>query len=299
MSRVGDDHGFTLIELLVTLVIAFIVFAAALSGLEFFARSNASAQRRNENQDQARTAMDRLAFQLRNVAALSGGAVGTLEQAAAYSLIFQTVDTSQIAGGQNPTNKKRVRYCLDASNTTNEILWKQEQTWTTATTPAVPSTAACPDAAWSTRTRLVQGVTNEINGHNRPVFTYGPGANPALVQISSVGADLFLDLGPGQQPGESELTSGISLRNSNQPPTAAFTATQANGHVLLNGSTSSDPNGQALTYQWSLDSSPISGATTQQYDIAGLASGSSHTITLTVSDAGALTSSTTQTVLVQ
>ena len=111
--------------------------------------------------------------------------------------------------------------------------------------------------------------------------------------------DIFLAESPGQTPPESELTGGVALRNGNEPPVASFTATQANGHVLLNASTSTDPNGQALTYQWSLDSSAISGATAQQYDLAGLASRSTHTITLTVGDSGGLTTSATQTVVMQ
>lgn len=299
MSRFADDQGMTLVELLVTLTVTLIVFSAALSGLEYFQRANAAGQRRNESQDQARSSIDRLAFELRNVAAPSAGTAGTLEQAGSYSLVFQTVDASQISGGQNVANKKRVRYCLDASSPSSEIVWKQEQRWTSATAPAIPSTTACPDPAWGNQVKLVLNVTNTINGRIRPVFTYDPGSNPSPAQISSVQADLFIDLAPGSRPGESELSSGMFLRNSNRAPTAAFTATQVNGHVLLNASTASSPNGQALTYQWSLDSSPISGATTQQYDLAGLLSGSTHAVSLTVSDPGGLTGSTQNTVIVQ
>ena len=295
MRAISDERGFTLIELLVATTVSLIVLGAAAGAITVFMHSNASQERRNEDQTQARLATDRLAFELRNIAAPGVAASGVLEQAASYSIVFQTVDTSQ-GGGANVTDAKRVRYCLDNSTPSSETLWKQVQSWTTASAPAIPSIAGCPDGAWGNQTALVQNITNENNGHNRPLFTYGPGASPTLAAISSVAVDIFLAQAPGQTPLETELTSGIALRNGNEPPVASFTATPVNGQLLLNGSTSTDPNGQALTYQWSLDSSPISGATAQQYTLP-LASNSTHTVALTISDSGGLSAQTTKTVV--
>ncbi len=297
MTIVRDERGFTMIELLVATTLSLIVLAAALNGLSVFTSASGSENRRNDDQASARIAIDRLTFDLRNVAAPGATAAGALEQAGAYSTVFQTVDSSQVAGGSNLTNVKRVRYCLDTSTPSSETLWKQVQTWTTASAPAIPSTASCPGVAWPNQTMLVQHITNQNNGHQRPLFTYGPGASPTAAQITSVQMDIFLAGVPGQLPPESELTGGAALRNGNEPPVASFTATPANGHLLLNASTSTDPNGQALTYQWSLDGTAIAGATSQQYDLAGLASHSTHTIALSVSDPGGLVGSNSKLVV--
>ena len=106
-------------------------------------------------------------------------------------------------------------------------------------------------------------------------------------------ADLFINVNPNQKrPGESELTDGAYVRNALSPPTARFTSFQGlKGRVQLNASSSSDPNGQALSYQWFLDGSAISGGTTQQYTTEEL-SKAVHTVMLTVTDTAGLTSST-------
>jgi len=145
----------------------------------------------------------------------------------------------------------------------------------------------------------VTNTTNTNNGQTRALFSYGPAGASSTAQIKSVAVDVFIDPKPGSQPGETELTSGIFLRNSLAPPVASFTVTQVNGSVQLNASTSSDPNGQSLSYQWYLDGS-ATGGTTQQYQFASgtFASGSSHTFMLTVTNTGGLSNSTSQTVKV-
>ena len=85
-----------------------------------------------------------------------------------------------------------------------------------------------------------------------------------------------------------ELTTAVRLRNANRAPTAAFSLTQQNGYVLGNASQSQDPDGQALSYQWSLGSTAITGATNVRLSYPGLASGTTHTFTLRVTDSGGL-----------
>jgi prepilin-type N-terminal cleavage/methylation domain-containing protein len=249
MRRARAEHGFTLVELLVTMAITTIVFGATLSVLDVFQRNNRFEILRNETQDNARTAADRLARQLRNVAAPSTGAAGALEQKEPYSIIFQAIDASSANGGGNPTHAMRVRYCLDDSTPTNEVLWTQVRRWKTVT-PPVPTSTACPDLSaedFETNTQLVQHVTNKIGGRlDRPLFKY---SSEGIPQTTSVEMNLFLDLNPGQRPGETQLTSGIALRNANRPPTAKIKWTLINKHVSLNATESANPDGLALTYK--------------------------------------------------
>jgi prepilin-type N-terminal cleavage/methylation domain-containing protein len=300
MRLLSEENGFSLIELLVGITLALIVFGGVLTLLDTFQSNAKTSQLRNENQDNARSAIDRLSRNLRNVAAPSAGSAGALEKAGPYDMVFQTVSSTQVFGAQNVSNQMRVRYCLDSSNPSSENLWLQTQTWTTSSAPAAPGTSSCPSSSWSSQYKLVSAITNLVDGQNpRSLFTYAPlGAN-ATAQLNGVEVDLFLNPRPGSAPGETELKSAIYLRNSNAPPTSSFTISQVNGHVLLNGSQSADPNGQALTYQWSLDGSSISGATTQQYDAGSLNSGSNHTFALTVTDTDGLTATSQQAVTIQ
>lgn len=309
MMRPRDEGGFSLIELLVAMALAIVVFSAVLSVLDVFQRQNGYDEDRNEAQDNARTAIDRLAMNLRNAAAPVGGALGTLEEVGPYDIVFQTIGSGTVFGGQNATNAMRVRYCLNASTPSNETLWEVTQTWTTSSPPAVPSTASCPGTispgstnAWQADHVLVSNVTNENNSQNRPLFTcQSPGSSADVCasettstsQAKAVQVDLFENLNPGGQPGESELTEGIDLRNALSVPVAEFSSSQVNNnYVVLDGSGSYDPNGQALTYQWYQGSSctsanAIPGATSAQYHSGSLPSGT-YSFDLQVSNTGGL-----------
>jgi len=299
MPQLTDEGGFTLIEIIVGIALTVIVFSGVLGLLDTFQSDAQIRQTRNENQDNARSALDRLSATLRNVAAPSAGSAGALEKGGPYDLVFQTVATGQTFGGQNASNQERLRYCLDDSNPSSENLWLQTQTWTTSSAPAVPQTSTCPSSAWPTQYELVSNVVNEINGQDRWLFTYAPLNANSVAEINGVEVDLFLDPHPGSAPGETEQKSTIYLRNSNAPPTSNFTVSQVNGAVVLDGSEASDPNGQALTYQWSVDGTAVSGATTQQYSAGSFTSGSTHTFALTVTDTDGLTATSQQTVKIQ
>jgi prepilin-type N-terminal cleavage/methylation domain-containing protein len=303
MMRAHEQDGFTLIEMVVTMALAIVVFGGTLTVLDVFQSNNRRGQLRNETQDNARNTADSLSRQLRNVVAPTAKYFGALEQAEPYSVAFQTVDTTREASGENAANAMRVRYCLNDSKPTNEILWKQEKRWTSPSEPTPPSATACPDLGgsdWDSSTQVVQHVTNEIGGQNRPVFVYGPTGATEVAQIISMETNIFIDLNPGQRPGESQLTGGVSLRNANRQPTAAFTATQQGAfhHIFLNASESRDADGLALTYKW-WDNSTELGTTAQQYETGELVAGSEHTFKLTVTDPGGLERSTEKKVIVK
>lgn len=297
MSRAQAEHGFTLIEVLVTMALATIIFGATLSVLDVFQRHNVVDQQRNEVQDNARNTMDQVARQLRNVAAPSAGSPGAILVTSAYSMIFDTVDTSTTyAWGENKSQTMMVRYCLNDENPENEILWFQSKRWKSLKGPEeAPAGTSCPDlgGSWESSRQVAQHVTNRIGGENRPMFVYSAATAP---QTASVEVDMFLDLRPGHRPGETQLTSGIGLRNGNRPPIAAFTATQINEFIRLDASASNDPDGLALTYKWLKDGTAMT--STAQVVEAKETKGA-HTYELEVTDPGGLKETAKETVTIK
>jgi prepilin-type N-terminal cleavage/methylation domain-containing protein len=300
MTRAGEQHGFTLVEVLVSMLLAGIIFGATLSSLDFFQSNNRIDVLRNEAQDNARNTMDRLARELRNVAAPKAEPElpGALERAEPYSIVFQTIDPT--GASKNPTGAMRVRYCLDDSVDSNEVMRREVQRWSTSTAPAIPSTANClgKPEGWDSTSVVVKYMTNLNGGHTHKLFEYGPTGWSETAQIVTVEPTIFLDVNPTQpRPGETQLTSSVSLRNSNRQPIASFTATEVNGHVLLNASASTDPDGLALSYTWSEGATegatPLP-STAQQYETPLLEKGSKHTFWLKVADPGGLNASTKQ-----
>jgi prepilin-type N-terminal cleavage/methylation domain-containing protein len=304
MSRMRAQDGFTLIETIVAVALMAVVFGGVLTVLEVFQRDNRLNTVRSETQDEARTAIDRLARELRNVAAPSTKTAGALEIAESYSVTFETIDpTKTAATGSNATSAMRVRYCLDDSSPTNEVLWRQFKHWDTVEAPTVPTSTVCPDpsnAHWDGSAKLAEHIVNNIGGSSRLLFTYGPASATLVSQIVSIEPTLYLDPSPGSRPGETQLTSSISLRNENRPPSATFSAVQlgASRKVAINASESADPDGLALTYKW-WDNGTKQSTTAQQWETQAFAEGSSHTFKLEVADPGGLSSTTEKTVVIK
>jgi prepilin-type N-terminal cleavage/methylation domain-containing protein len=298
------ERGFTLIEVLVAMALSALVFGATLTAIETFQRQGQSQSLRNEAQDSARNAIDSLARQLRNVAAPSAGAFGALERAEPYSIAFQTIDAvASPNGSANASNAMRVRYCLNDSNPSNEVLWRQIKRWTTATpSPAsAPSGVACPDLVngdWDSSQQLTGYVTNRNGGQARPLFSYGPSGATEVGAITSVEPTIYINVRPGQGGSDSQQTSAISLRNANREPIASFVAAEVNGHIKLNASESADPDGLALTYKW-LEGSIVLPTSSQQYETEKFASKTVHTFTLEVTDPGGLSNSISHTVTIK
>lgn len=280
--------GFTLIEVIVTMAVTMVVFGATLTALGAFSNASRNDTLRAEMQERARNALDRVARGLRNVAAPSAEFAGALEQASAYSIVFDTVDPTRVAGGENKTNVMRVRYCLSDTNPQNEQLYQQVKRWEAAK-PALPTATSCPDTTagdWDETAMIVPNIVNRLGGQPRPVFAYSTTSTPQIVTVET---SLYLDLNPNLQPDETQLTTAVSLRNANRPPIVSFTATPINGHVLLNGSESRDPEGLSLTYKWFEGSTQLP-STSETYE-TGLLKKGTYTFKLEVTDPGGLTSS--------
>ena len=308
-----DERGVTLIEMLLASVLSLLVMGASLAAFDGLQGNHKLTEQHNEAQDVTRQQTDRLARELRNLASPSqltsdlSAQPQAVDVAADYDLVFRVVNDVRPAGSLNAANVKRVRYCLNNTTPANGVIWRQTQIWTTAATPALPSTAACPGTGWSSAgKRYIGNVANRIGGQNRPVFTYN---STDLQRISKVRTTLYVDPTPGRSPVETRLSSGVFLRNQNRVPAADFTATvTADKRLILNGSASEDPEGMPLKYQWYLDPPatlpdctvlPVAASCLGEgvvFEKTGLSGGAVHTIKLVVRDPANLAAVITKTV---
>lgn len=240
-----DEHGeMTLVGLLVAMVLFLGVLGATLSIFATSETTNRDIQRRNDAMDRARSGIDLLTRQMRNMASPTPDQPQAIDRATAKDVVFQTVDPIGPNAGTNTANVKRVRYCLDNSGR----LWSQNQRWTGAPPSAPSDGGTCPSSAWDDQAVIADAVTNYQSGHARPIFTFTPSS--PLTAISSVHIDLWMDLDVANKPVETAISSGVYLRNQNRKPTASFTSTPSAQGIILNASNSSDPEGEPLTYCW-------------------------------------------------
>jgi type II secretory pathway pseudopilin PulG len=292
-----QEGGFTLVELLLAMTLMLVVLGATLATLEGFARNNKTNLEQNDAQDIARTAIDRLAQQLRNLALPTPTSPNSIDKAESYDLVFKTAEPS----------RRRVRYCLSGDK-----LYMQTQAGSGvgAADPAVPPTTTCPgptgSGAWARTTVVAHNVMNNVNDKDRPVFYFNaPTTEPA--RITLLRSDLFVDVDPDRRPLESRISTGVYLRNQNQVPMATFSvASGGTGtrRFILNASASVDPEGRTLFYSWFSGANPdfadtscsptdavgcLGRGVTLDYTFPAAAGNGTQTFTLLVRDPGGLT----------
>jgi hypothetical protein len=291
MTVISDQRGeMSLTGLLVAMILFTVVLGATLGAFEAFtARNNEEAQRADV-EDRAHVAVDRLTRELRNVGQPQPDGVPTFERADPDDLVFKTVDRTASPTSANPAGLVRVRYCLNSSTPGNAKLHHQTQAWTSGST--APADTACPSSTggWSASTVVTDWISNRAGGQNRPVFGYN---GDAAADVRTVHVDLLLDADASRGPKETELSSGIFLRNQNRPPTAVFTPTPSGTSIVLDGSQSADPEGDPLDFQFydKTNGTPVAipdcasvvCTWTPSYSAAG-----GYTIGLTVTDSGGI-----------
>jgi hypothetical protein len=276
----GERGEMGLIQLLVAMSIFAAVLGATLLTFQNFDMLQRRTVDRTASQDSARTSVDRLVRDLRNLASPSIALPEAVNKASDYDLVFQTVDSVGPNTGANAANIKRVRWCVDLSNPSNEKLYVQDQKWTSQTSPAMPSTSTCPGSGWSSTSVMASNITNNYNAQSRPMFSFD---STTLTAIRQIHVDLYSDIDPSRSPNETHLTSGVFLRNQNAAPVASFTYTlSGTSAIVLNGSESYDPEGSALKYSW-LDNGVKQPGTSVTYSLP-VTPGSHHSIQLQVFD---------------
>jgi type II secretory pathway pseudopilin PulG len=292
-TRLRDEAGQTLTELLIVAAMVPVVLGAALSTATSFDSNVRRNQDLNESQARTREAIDQLSRNLRNLASPTPEQPQAVDKVDPYDLVFQTVNPGGAGTGGNPANVRRVRYCLEAGTTAPKKLWAQTQSWTSTTAPAVPSTATCPASGWGNQRVLAQGLTNRLNGQNRPLFQFNSNTPSA---VNAIIVQAWLAGGNGTEPSQGVLRSQVFLRNQNEAPVASPTATPGGQlRVVLNGSASYDPEGQELTYRWYEGTTFLGSGIVLQ---STLATAGTHTITLKVYDPAGLEGTATTTVQV-
>jgi len=292
------EDGFTLIEVLIAAAIMIVVLLATLSVADGYWSTDRRNQTQSDAQAALRAATDEIARELRNVA--SPGNQSGFERATATDLVFDVIDPNGPDGGSNTYSLSRVRYCFDNSVPTNQKLWRETQTWVTASPPTLPATESCPDVTWNGVRQVL--LDHVVNTGTQPLFTYD---TSTLSRIGTVLTDFYVDYKPGSAPGPSELKTSVFARNTVQPPTAAIAATAlGNGKVLLDGGGSTTPANQNLTYEWQdgstyvgCSNSPTSNPCPAPVIFTYTATTTGpHTFTLTVVAPSGLTATATQTV---
>jgi type II secretory pathway pseudopilin PulG len=281
LSQRSSEEGFTLVEVLIAAVLMIIVLGATLTALTSFQKNTATNQRQNDGQDQARSTLDLIARDLRNLASPVLERPEAIDRNLPLDLIVQS-EGRGTGGSLNARNTMRVRFCLGP----DRKLYRMTQTWTTAAIPNAPAATVCPGTGWTTSTVVAENV---VNG-TRPIFTYNA---VGLQDITEVSATLFVDVNPGTTPAETQLETSVYLRNQNRAPTALFSVEVVNTSILLNASESTDPEEKAMIYSWKIDNVAAgSGILLTKPVTAG-----NHTVRLDVSD-GVLLDDETHTICV-
>jgi len=130
---------------------------------------------------------------------------------------------------------------------------------------------------------------------------------PALFTYKSDGASTpstiavaihpVVDWNPNIKPDATELQSSVDLRNLNRAPTASMSCQGlASGHAVCDATASTDPDGEQLTYSWTMNGTALTTDTINRIDKSPLTSKATYTFVLTVTDSAGVSSTVTRSV---
>lgn len=294
MRLLRDEAGVTLTELLAAMVVAVILFGAAITTFVTFLGTSTRSDQEAQAQDTARSTIERLTSQLRNAA--STGATGSqpIQSVSDFDLVFLAPANGVAATTTNPRGLAYHRYCLGNANNKSEVLWGQTAAYHSTSQATAPPTSKCPDVGWPNKTRMADHLINR-SAPVTPLFV------PTTVagEVTQIAINARVDWNMDTRPVATELRSEASFRNLNRGPTASMTCQGlANGHAICDASASSDPDGHALSYAWKVNGSTLTNEKTYRLDYSPLAKGAQPSLTVTVTDSGGATSTATRTVTI-
>jgi type II secretory pathway pseudopilin PulG len=287
-----SERGFMLTELLIACVMTVAILGAAVGVFAKFANEQSRSERQGRAEDTARQVLDRISTDLRD--AMSDGTAGSqpVEIHTSTDLVYLAPSSSATLTN-NPRGLLHTRYCLDTSNSQNEVLWYETISYDSQTrkTPPSSSSSSCPASGYTTQEAVASNIVNQVA--SQPLFT---APTDSSGNVTDVYLSAYVDVDPNRDPAATNLQSSVTLRNLNHPPTAQITCQGTTaGHVLCDASASIDSDSQSLSFAWKMDGNTVPG-TSYNLDQAGLASKSTHTFTVTVTDSSGVSSSASQTV---
>src|SRR3954447_26730584 len=245
----SQERGMTLPEMLVAMTLMLIVLSATLTTLDSGGANRRLIDDRNDAAERARTSIDTVVRQLRNLASPTATAPAAIAQAGATDFAFRTFDP----------NKRLVRYCLETdggginpgvipTGTSTNLI----QMLSTSDVAGSFANCTLTTTGWNgAHRRVAQFVVNKRSPNNIDLFSYN-GSTSNTPTITNVRMNLVLDVNTAAKPPlQIRLASGAALRNQNQAPTSSFTVTNlSTRRFILNASGSSDPENRNLSYAW-------------------------------------------------
>lgn len=279
-----------LTELLIACIMTVAILATAVGVFAKFANEQSRSERQGIAEDTARQVLDRISTDLRDAMSDGTAASQPVEVHTSTDLVY-LAPSSSASLTNNPRGLVHTRYCLNTSNSQNEVLWYQTITYNSQTQKTPPSTSGCPASGYTTQEAVASNIVNQVGA--QPLFTTPTDSSG---NVTDVYLSAYVDIDPTRDPAATNLQSSVTLRNLNHPPNAQVTCQGTTaGHVLCDASASIDSDSQSLSFAWKMDGNTVPG-TNYNLDQAGLTSKSTHTFTVTVTDSGGVSSSASQTV---
>jgi Tfp pilus assembly protein PilE len=296
MSRLREESGISLTEVMAAMVVAVILFGAAITTWVEFLDVSGRSESQTKAQDTARTTIERIGGHLRNAMTTGTSSAAVNASSSSFDLFFLTPLPGTTSTTTNPRGLSHVRYCLTNAGSKNDSIYFQTHPYDSVSQPNPPDTARCPSNAWDTKAPFVDHVVNRTAAGTPALFTMKTdGATPP--SVTHVEIHPVVDWNADKSPDATELRSTVNLRNLNRAPTASLSCQGlANGHALCDGSASSDPDGEALTYSWAMNGTTLVNESSFRLDKYPLTSKTTYSFRLTVTDAAGVTATATRTV---